>query len=112
MSAVASGILTIGPRFGGAVDRAAQMFSDAMAQGISPLQFVQQMKNKGVNIQGIGHKIKSATNPDVRVTLLKKFARENFPVTPHLDYALEVEKITLTNLRRAVLREAALRALQ
>ena len=103
MSAVASGILTIGPRFGGAVSGAAQMFSEAMANNLSPLEFIKERKMKGVNIQGIGHKIKSANNPDIRVTLLKKFAKENFPVTPHLDYALEVEKITLTKRNNLIL---------
>ena len=32
----------------------------------------------------------------MRVILLKQFAKENFPSTPLLDYALEVEKITTT----------------
>lgn len=103
MSAVASGILTIGPRFGGAVSGAARMFTDAMRAEMTPLEFIKHMKAKGVNIQGIGHRIKSAQNPDIRVTLLKKFARENFPVTPHLDYALEVEKITLTKRNNLIL---------
>jgi succinyl-CoA synthetase alpha subunit/citrate synthase len=103
MSAVASGILTIGPRFGGAVSGAAKMFSQAKKENLSPLEFIKDMKAKGINIQGIGHRIKSASNPDIRVTLLKKFARENFPVTPHLDYALEVEKITLTKRNNLIL---------
>ena len=34
----------------------------------------------------------------MRVTLLKQFAKENFPVTPLLDYALEVEKITVSKV--------------
>lgn len=103
MSAVASGILTIGPRFGGAVSGAAKAFSEALKRGLSPLEFVNEMKAKGVNIQGIGHRIKSATNPDIRVTLIKQFARENFSATPYLDYALEVEKITLTKRNNLIL---------
>ncbi len=103
MSAVAAGILTIGPRFGGAVSGAAKMFSEAMKKGQTPLEFVNHMKTINVNIQGIGHRIKSANNPDVRVTLLKQFAKENFPATPHLDYALEVEKITLTKRNNLIL---------
>jgi citrate synthase len=38
-------------------------------------------------------------NPDVRVEILKKFAKENFPATPLLDYAYEVEKITTSKVR-------------
>ncbi|MBN3283052.1 ACLY synthase, partial [Polyodon spathula] len=33
-------------------------------------------------------------NPDMRVQILKDFVKQNFPATPLLDYALEVEKIT------------------
>ena len=36
MSSVASGMLTIGPRFGGAIDGAAQSFSDAYDRGLTP----------------------------------------------------------------------------
>jgi ATP citrate (pro-S)-lyase len=34
----------------------------------------------------------------MRVTLLKQFAKQHFPVTPLLDYALEVEKITVSKV--------------
>ena len=94
MSSVASGLLTIGPRFGGAIDGAAQVFSDAYDRGLTPAQFVDEMKSKKENIQGIGHLIKSVTNPDMRVTIMKEYAKKHFKSTPLLDYALEVEKIT------------------
>jgi ATP citrate (pro-S)-lyase len=94
ISSVASGMLTIGPRFGGAIDGAAQMFSDAYDRGLTPLQFVEEMKKKGENIQGIGHLVKSIHNPDMRVAILKEYAKKHFKSTSLLDYALEVEKIT------------------
>ncbi|HTY74274.1 MAG TPA: citrate/2-methylcitrate synthase [Candidatus Nanoarchaeia archaeon] len=94
ISSIASGMLTIGPRFGGAIDGAAQMFSDAYDRGLTPAQFVEEMKKKGENIQGIGHLVKSIHNPDKRVTIMKEYAKEHFKATPLLDYALEVEKIT------------------
>ena len=94
ISSVASGMLTIGPRFGGAIDGAAQMFSDAYDRGLTPAQFVEEMKQKGENIQGIGHLIKSVNNPDKRVTIMKEYAKKHFKATPLLNYALEVEKLT------------------
>ncbi len=94
ISSVASGMLTIGPRFGGAIDGAAQSFSDAYDRGLTPAEFVEEMKRKGENIQGIGHLIKSINNPDMRVTIMKEYAKKHFKATPLLDYALEVEKIT------------------
>jgi citrate synthase len=94
ISALASGLLTVGPRFGGAIDDAARHFKRAHESGLTPVQFVNEMKVKGRNISGIGHRVKSVNNPDMRVTLLKKFCRERFPKTDLLDYALEVEKVT------------------
>lgn len=94
ISSVGSGMLTIGPRFGGAIDGAAQMFSDAYDRRLTSIQFVEEMKKKGENIQGIGHMVKSVRNPDMRVTIMKEYAKKHFKTTPLLDYALEVEKIT------------------
>jgi ATP citrate (pro-S)-lyase len=45
-------------------------------------------------VPGIGHKIKSKTNPDKRVELVKEFVKSNFPDTTFLDYALAVEEVT------------------
>merc|ERR1712178_548850 len=67
VSALCSGLLTIGPRFGGALDDAAKMFSDAHDSGISPKGFVDTMKRGNKLIMGIGHRIKSISNPDQRV---------------------------------------------
>ncbi len=94
ISSLVSGLLTIGPRFGGAIDGAAQSFKKAFEAGLSAEDFVKQMKEKGVNIPGIGHRVKSVTNPDMRVTQLKEIVKKSFPQSKLLDYALEVEKIT------------------
>ncbi len=42
----------------------------------------------------IGHKIRTLQNPDMRVKLIKEYAKKTFPRTPVLDFALEVEQIT------------------
>ena len=43
-----------------------------------------------------GHRVKSVSNPDKRVVLVKEYAKAHFPggKTPLLDYALAVEAIT------------------
>ncbi len=102
-AAVASGILTIGPRFGGAMDGAARQFKDAFDRGLPPHQFIEEMKVRGENIPGIGHLVKSVQNPDMRVTLLKKWAFANLPKHTLLDYALEVEKITTSKKNTLIL---------
>ena len=103
ISCMASGILTIGPRFGGAIDGAAQNFKRAFDSGMTPEQFIKDMKIKGINIPGIGHKVKSITNPDMRVTQLKAFCKKNFKKTELLDYALEVEKLTTSKKGNLIL---------
>jgi ATP citrate (pro-S)-lyase len=103
ISSLVSGMLTIGPRFGGAIDGAAQMFSEAYDTGKTPQQFVDDMKVKGVNIQGIGHLVKSIHNPDMRVTIISSYAKKHFKCTPLLDYAREVEKITTSKRDNLIL---------
>jgi succinyl-CoA synthetase alpha subunit len=94
ISSTVSGMLTIGPRFGGALDGAALQFSHALDTGLTPKQFVDEMKSQGILIQGIGHRVKSIHNPDMRVTVMKDYVKSHFKSSPLLDYALEVEKIT------------------
>ena len=104
MSALASGILTIGPRFGGAISDAAKHVREALQKGMKPQEFVKYMKDVAkINIPGIGHRIKSVQNPDVRVQLLKEFVFKNFPKHPHLDFALELEKITTAKRNNLIL---------
>jgi len=94
VSSLVSGLLTIGDRFGGALDGAASMFTEAFDSGVIPMDFVNNTKKEGKLILGIGHRVKSINNPDKRVTLIKEYVKENFPSTPLLDYALQVEEIT------------------
>ncbi len=110
ISSLCSGLLTIGPRFGGAIDGACRYFKEAKdrknkdgSRGISPADFVEEMKQKQLLIPGIGHRIKSAKNPDKRVELLKNFAKQKFTSLKYLDFALEVEKETLKKAENLIL---------
>ncbi|XP_077108276.1 ATP-citrate synthase isoform X2 [Ranitomeya variabilis] len=103
ISSLTSGLLTIGDRFGGALDAAAKMFSKAFDSGLIPMEFVNKMKKEGKLIMGIGHRVKSINNPDMRVQILKDYVKQNFPATPLLDYALEVEKITTSKKPNLIL---------
>merc|ERR1712151_1232216 len=94
VSALCSGLLTIGPRFGGALDDAAKMFAEAHDSGVSPKDFIERMKKTNQLIMGIGYRIKSLANPDQRVVLIRDYAKANFKSTPVLDFALEVEQLT------------------
>ena len=103
MSSLVSGLLTIGPRFGGAIDDAARRFSAAVAAGQSPEEYVEAMKAVGLRVPGIGHRIKSKDNRDARVALLSAYARKFFSSTNFLQYAEDVETYTLTKAANLVL---------
>lgn len=103
VSSLCSGLLTIGPRFGGAVDAAAINFQRACNDGITADAFVEGLKKKGQRVEGIGHRIKTAENRDKRVELLSAYARENFPSIKYLSYAMTVEAYTLQKSNNLVL---------
>ncbi len=103
ISSLVSGLLTIGPKFGGAIDEAAKYFKKASEEKLSPAAFVREMKTKNIPIPGIGHLIKSITNPDLRVSCLKEYAYRHFPHTSLLEYALEVERITTAKKESLIL---------
>ncbi|GAX72929.1 hypothetical protein CEUSTIGMA_g384.t1 [Chlamydomonas eustigma] len=103
VSCLVSGLLTIGPRFGGAIDDAARLFKAACDKGQEPAAFVEELKKKGVRVSGIGHRIKSKDNRDKRVELMQNYAKENFPSTRYLSYAVAVEEYTLQKSSNLVL---------
>ncbi|CAN6876767.1 unnamed protein product, partial [Brassica oleracea] len=100
------GLLTIGPRFGGAIDDAARYFKDACDRVkyyiISPT---------ATTIILFG-RIKSRDNRDKRVELLQKFARSNFPSVKYMEYAVTMESYTLSKANNLVLNvDGAIRSL-
>jgi ATP citrate (pro-S)-lyase len=94
VSSLASGLLTIGPRFGGALDEAAVMFMEARDTGTDAEHFVKEMRRNNKLIMGIGHRIKSLANPDMRVEIIKKYALDHFSDNSVLKFALAVEQVT------------------
>lgn len=94
VSSLASGLLTIGPRFGGALDEAAVMFKEASDAGYDAELFVKNMRRSNKLIMGIGHRIKSLSNPDKRVEIIKNYALDHFSDNTVLKFALAVEQVT------------------
>ncbi|KAI9794347.1 MAG: citrate synthase [Peltula sp. TS41687] len=103
ISALVSGLLTIGSRFGGALDGAAEEFTKAFDKGLSPRDFVDSMRKANKLIPGIGHRVKSRNNPDLRVELVKEFVKKRFPSSKLLDYALAVETVTTSKKDNLIL---------
>lgn len=94
VSSLVSGLLTIGPRFGGAVNGAAKIWFDAVGADpcIRPSDLVEDFARRKEYILGIGHRKYRIDLPDPRISILLKLIGK-IP-HPHLDFALAVEKIT------------------
>lgn len=103
IESIISGMVTIGPRFGGAVNGAAEHFREGLARDLEAREFVSWMKDRNVRIQGIGHRIHTVEFPDVRVEIMRDFARKNFPESPLLDYALKVQAVTTQKKNNLIL---------
>lgn len=101
IDSLASGLLTIGPRFGGALQNAAKEFFEN--KDSDAFLYVEQMKQKGKFIPGIGHRVKSINNPDERVKLLIDFASKRLKQRKHLDFALQVQAITTKKKQNLIL---------
>lgn len=93
VSSLSAGLLTVGPRFGGAINDAAKTWLSGVLEKKSPASFVEaEAKRHGI-IPGIGHRKYRVGLPDPRVSALSDFAGL-LKKHPHLDFARGVEKIT------------------
>jgi ATP-citrate lyase alpha-subunit len=101
--AVAAGMIMIGPRFGGAVTDAGRHFKYAIDNKMSVDEFLAHMKKNVGPVPGIGHRVKSLRNPDKRVKELVGYVKSLGIKTPHLDFALEVEKVTASKKDNLIL---------
>lgn len=99
IASLCSGLLTIGPKFGGAINEAAVKFYYGMKNGISPHEFVKQHKI----ISGIGHKHYNIYQPDNRVTLLNQYVEQYFTRHDTITYAKSIEKITVQKKHNLIL---------
>lgn len=93
VSSLAAGLLTIGPRFGGAVNDAAKAWMQGLASGKSAADFVEEKTKKGELLAGIGHKKYRVGIPDPRVAALSEFAAL-LKSHPHYDFARAIEAVT------------------
>jgi ATP citrate (pro-S)-lyase len=93
VASLAAGLLTIGPRFGGAVNAAAAQWIGGVAETKDAKAFVEERTRGGKLLSGIGHRKYRVGVPDPRVEALSGFAAL-LKKHPHYDFARAVEKIT------------------
>ena len=93
VSGLTAGLLTIGPRFGGAINDASKGWLDGVVLGLSAKEFVDDFTRKGGVIPGIGHKKYRTDMPDPRVEALMRFSG-NSNGDRYLKFARNIESIT------------------
>ncbi len=98
-SSISAGLLTIGPRFGGAISEAASNWFEAVNENIDPHDFVEGFASKRKYISGIGHRKYSSSSPDPRLVLIRKVVK----VGKYCEFASSVEKITLSKKNNLIL---------
>ncbi|MBW3537905.1 hypothetical protein KY386_00255 [Candidatus Parcubacteria bacterium] len=93
VSSLAAGLLTIGPRFGGAINAAAAAWLEGVVAAKSPAHFVEEQAARRLYIAGIGHRKYRVDAPDPRVERLLRFA-DGLPQQRFTGFAIAVEQIT------------------
>lgn len=92
VSSLASGLLTVGPRFGGAINESAGTWLRGVKEGKTPKEFVEAFTSDGGIIAGIGHKKYRVDLPDPRVAALQRISEDTDGI--YLRFALEVQAVT------------------
>lgn len=99
-SALSAGLLTIGDRFGGAINEAAVNWLQAIESNETPAAFVERYALQKVYIPGIGHKKYRLESPDPRVeALFSKFGNSG----RYVQFAQGVAAITTTKKSQLIL---------
>ena len=93
VDSLAAGLLTIGPRFGGAITDAAREWSSSVITNRDPSEHVETYAKTKRFIGGIGHKKYRLDLPDPRTAVLASFV-DKLTAHPHYDYAKAIEAIT------------------
>lgn len=93
VDSLAAGLLTVGPRFGGAVTDAAREWFDGVNERRIPAEHVESYAKTKRYIGGIGHKKYRIGLPDPRTVILREFLSD-ITEHPYFDYAEAIEEIT------------------
>ncbi len=93
VSSLATGLLTVGPRFGGAVNEAARAWHEGVQGKKDAAVFVEEKNRAGQLLSGIGHRKYRVGIPDPRVAAIAEFSTL-LSAHPHYDFARAVEGVT------------------
>lgn len=93
-SSLATGLLTVGPRFGGAINQAAANWLKGVTQESRSIDFVEDFARKREYIAGIGHRKYRVDLPDPRVQALLRYSQD-LEKKRFTKFAKSIEDITI-----------------
>lgn len=93
VAALSAGLLTIGPRFGGAINASAGTWLAGVQAGQGPAELVEEHAVAHRYIAGVGHRKYSRQAPDPRVAAILEYTSK-LPARPFTDFALAVDAVT------------------
>lgn len=99
ISSLCSGLLTIGPKFGGAINEAASRFYYGMKNKKKCHDFIRENKI----IPGIGHKYYNIHRLDKRIELLEEHVNKYFTSKETIKFARLIENITIQKKHNLIL---------
>ena len=102
VSSLSAGLLTVGPRFGGAINQAAANWIRGVKEEVPAQDFVEEFAMKKEYISGIGHRKYRVDFPDPRVNELLAFS-DSLKEKRFTTFAKEVEKITVNKKGNLIL---------
>lgn len=102
VTSLAAGLLTVGPRFGGAINAAADNWLRGVVFETPAHRFIEDYSLRGGIIPGIGHKKYRLDLPDPRVQALVQFS-DNKNGDRYLGFARSIEAITTTKKNNLIL---------
>jgi ATP citrate (pro-S)-lyase len=102
VSALCAGLLTVGKRFGGAVNQAAVNWIRGVAEKATASEFVESFAVESEIIQGIGHKKYRMDAPDPRVQAILSWS-DKLQDKKYLSFALAVQKETSSKKANLIL---------
>lgn len=102
VSSLTSGLLTIGPRFGGAINQAATHWLEGVTKHIDPHKYVEDIAKQKKRISGIGHRKYRTDMPDPRVQVILSYINK-LKKYPYTTFAKEIEQVTTAKKANLIL---------
>ena len=102
VSSLAAGLLTVGPRFGGAINEAAAIWLRGVRDSSEPAALVESFAARKQYISGIGHRKYRSDHPDPRVSRIMAHA-EALKERRFTSFARGVEQQTLAKKGNLIL---------